>query len=208
MIPRDTVRLMCNFNPRSPYGERLLQISNISRYKHFNPRSPYGERLRYRTTAVVPADFNPRSPYGERRCETGPYAEIDCISIHAPLTGSDRAICGQLIHSIDFNPRSPYGERLKCSASPWSSSNFNPRSPYGERRNYSVNDGVVSHFNPRSPYGERHGKRQCSFIAGRFQSTLPLRGATIHMVSTALCIDISIHAPLTGSDSKTAQNFT
>ena len=32
----------------------------------FNPRSPYGERLPYPTTFPINQDFNPRSPYGER----------------------------------------------------------------------------------------------------------------------------------------------
>ena len=57
------------------------------------------------------------------------------ISIHAPLTGSDRKAVGVV-------PRDWY---------------FNPRSPYGERR----------------PTASREE------AATIFQSTLPLRGATI-----------------------------
>ena len=45
------------------------------------------------------------------------------------------------------------------------------------------------HFNPRSPYGERPKAGLDAVDTGRFQSTLPIRGATI-----------SIHAPHTGSD--------
>ena len=35
-----------------------------------------------------------------------------------------------------------------------------------------------------------------------FQSTLPLRGATVHALALRLVVDISIHAPLAGSDHK------
>ena len=33
-----------NFNPRSPYGERLPIAATNTRITYFNPRSPYGER--------------------------------------------------------------------------------------------------------------------------------------------------------------------
>ena len=36
------------------------------------------------------------------------------ISIHAPLTGSDRVIFVASLDKTYFNPRSPYGERLKA----------------------------------------------------------------------------------------------
>ena len=40
---------------------------------------------------------------------------------------------------------------------------------------------------------------------GKFQSTLPLRGATIGQFQLVVLTAISIHAPLAGSDSKTVQ---
>ena len=84
---------------------------------------------------------------------------------------------------------------------------FNPRSPYGERR--SLGRPAQSHgdFNPRSPYGERprsmSGRRELS----SFQSTLPLRGATAHANVDRMVIGISIHAPLTGSDSTRQRDY-
>ena len=36
----------CNFNPRSPHGERrTATIARLRPREHFNPRSPHGERL-------------------------------------------------------------------------------------------------------------------------------------------------------------------
>ena len=105
-----------------------------------------------------------------------PYVRI--ISIHAPLTGSDQNVGSQefptwiSIHA----PLTGSDERHAA---------YRPRSLY---------------FNPRSPYGERH---QCIMILLRnpiFQSTLPLRGATVRSFGLDSTKPISIHAPLTGSD--------
>ena len=56
-------------------------------------------------------------------------------------------------------------------------------------------------FNPRSPCGER--PKQNVFFANckRFQSTLPVWGATIVNVQDRISKAISIHAPRVGSDS-------
>ena len=58
----------------------------------FNPRSPYGERQSLWIPESVRAHFNPRSPYGERQEHRWSAELIYCISIHAPLTGSDRQL--------------------------------------------------------------------------------------------------------------------
>ena len=55
-------------------------------------------------------------------------------------------------------------------------------------------------FNPRSPYGERQRWSCIPNFLTRFQSTLPLRGATPPDKDVTDSQDISIHAPLTGSD--------
>ena len=58
------------------------------------------------------SDFNPRSPDGERQHHHGDGGGEQCISIHAPRMGSDRADSRAWISRRDFNPRSPDGERL------------------------------------------------------------------------------------------------
>ena len=102
--------------------------------------------------------FNPRSPCGERR-KWYFYASISCsVSIHAPRAGSDisNAIC------IGFADR------------------FNPRSPCGERRaRVGALRRARRRFNPRSPCGERHHSNCCAVLPSPFQSTLPVRGATL-----------------------------
>ena len=59
---------------------------------------------------------------------------------------------------------------------------------------------LLRHFNPRSPYGERLVLNGPTLNGFKFQSTLPLRGATIMQAVNAQKHSISIHAPLTGSD--------
>ncbi len=149
--------------------------------------------------------------------------EAQIISIHAPRGGSDRLVYSGLWYERNFNPRSPWGERLctdvigelwgKISIhAPRGGSdafrvkicigqfNFNPRSPWGERPLSLYNDITAGYFNPRSPWGERRyplcGEREFR----RFQSTLPVGGATFWAQSKYFKRCISIHAPRGGSD--------
>ena len=126
--------------------------------------------------------FNPRSPCGERlfllvglECEIG-------ISIHAPLAGSDQNRRQAYVQPDDFNPRSPCGERpaaVRISLYAKGFQYFNPRSPCGERLTPSRKIPLISYFNPRSPCGERHATPHIRKRYYGFQSTLPLRGATL-----------------------------
>ena len=123
-------------------------------------------------------NFNPRSPHGERHQDGGRSAGYP-----------------------DFNPRSPHGERRGTSRPSTPTSNFNPRSPHGERRLCrQLDDRHWRNFNPRSPHGERRCSTSLISWAVIFQSTLPARGATMQYLSSGFFIEISIHAPRTGSD--------
>ena len=124
--------------------------------------------------------FNPRSPHGERRYPLPCKNRAVPISIHAPRTGSDPRqsflILAYFLISIHA-----------------------PRT--GSDCIYRLPSIVQAHFNPRSPHGERPGLVQ-GIATGdfSFQSTLPARGATLHIVGAVLANQISIHAPRTGSD--------
>ena len=108
------------------------------------------------------------------------------ISIHAPLAGRDTADRARQCVFFDFNPRAPCGARLAPQASKWPLRYFNPRAPCGAR--------LLAH--PAS----------CGY--GLFQSTRPLRGATVHQAIPAVCRSISIHAPLAGRDCISATSLT
>ena len=189
-----------DFNPRSPYGERLLLIRPVCSSIVFQSTLP----LRGATT-------DSRALLAEFR-----------ISIHAPLTGSDSVYQKNWIFMGYFNPRSPYGERPSTMASRVSTFYFNPRSPYGERHHVIYHLLFRKIFQSTLPLRGATGNPPKHHTGRGFQSTLPLRGATIirstdrahHQFqstlplrgatfSSRLCTtwaQISIHAPLTGSD--------
>ena len=62
-------------------------------------------------------------------------------------------------------------------------------------KNHTIN------FNPRSPWGERHFTIIYNISTIKFQSTLPVGGATIDSADFVIMSSISIHAPRGGSDS-------
>ena len=129
------------------------------------------------------------------------------------------------LRAFYFNPRSPCGERPNLSetdrktvefqstlpmrgatadfivAHP-TSRDFNPRSPCGERQREFCKNLQAANFNPRSPCGERLLGAAQRVRVERFQSTLPMRGATNMQITIKALNLISIHAPHAGSDSR------
>ena len=102
---------------------------------------------------------------------------------------------------MHFNPRSPHGERLMTSHPSSVASGFQSTlpargatisgTPYKQTSDISIHAPRTgsdpfsvptcwngTHFNPRSPHGERRWKTNDCFAVGKFQSTLPARGAT------------------------------
>ena len=212
------------FNPRSPYGERLSLSRTGCKSNGFQSTLPLrGATIKlphFRVVAVpisihapltgsdiapdavpaAPIDFNPRSPYGERLLAlrtlqrhyifqstlplrgatrlSGAVCPNSWISIHAPLTGSD-------------------GHAALLSAAPAIS--IHAPLTGSDGLSLCLRDSV-HYFNPRSPYGERRAFSKRPNSSCRFQSTLPLRGATWYQLANRNRVKISIHAPLTGSD--------
>ena len=123
-------------------------------------------------------EFQSTLPVGGATHEGRCYFERMAISIHAPRGGSDRSA------------RRPSPMR----------SNFNPRSPWGERPRAHGKGLTANHFNPRSPWGERRRQGAVPALLCRFQSTLPVGGATPNAAAAHSTAHISIHAPRGGSD--------
>ena len=194
-------RLRVDFNPRSPYGERPDSAGAQSTEPvDFNPRSPYGERLIKIAIPISKPRFQSTLPLRGATRQGNEALPFPSISIHAPLTGSD------------WERSKKYGTRMISIHAPLTGSDarnsllsdvsgyFNPRSPYGERLLCPGSAKSGGNFNPRSPYGERQLRQHPQRLDPKFQSTLPLRGATIQRQKNPQRTVISIHAPLTGSD--------
>ena len=102
------------------------------------------------------------------------------ISIHAPRVGSD------------------YCQRSKNPQY----RNFNPRSPCGERREFFVYGGTVYGISIHAPRvgSDRSVNAMAREKSPKFQSTLPVWGATFRPDHGLRRPHISIHAPRVGSD--------
>ena len=125
------------------------------------------------------ANFNPRTPCGVRRSSS----------------------CGRTRRAGDFNPRTPCGVRLRLNCDICATIYFNPRTPCGVRPHAAIQQLQPSrYFNPRTPCGVRPLSPHQPFSPFVFQSTHPLRGATLPIESRWRPRYISIHAPLAGCD--------
>ena len=124
---------------------------------HFNPRAPCGARLRGAGRAAEIKPFQSTRPLRGATVRDRIHAWCGEISIHAPLAGRD------------FSSASGYCPR------PY----FNPRAPCGARPFLAAVASPSSYFNPRAPCGARPGISRTLQPRARFQSTRPLRGATV-----------------------------
>ena len=141
-----------DFNPRSPHGERQVQIPIITNRTRFQPTLP----ARGATPRLVPRP------------------EQLCISTHAPRTGSDappmtsvsppsvfqptlpargatRRADSYIICTINFNPRSPHGERLQSRASRRERLAFQPTLPARGATSFQIETGLVPEISTHAP---------------------------------------------------------
>ena len=123
------------------------------------------------------------------------------ISIHAPLTGCDGRLATPLFTALNFNPRTPYGMRLEKESADTRTSLISIHAPLTGCDHFnSACVFVIIYFNPRTPYGMRPFSSYSLWLCTKFQSTHPLRDATLKCLHRLPHNKISIHAPLTGCD--------
>ena len=124
--------------------------------------------------------FNPHSPCGERLEFAIPNTREYIISIHTPLAGSDRGH-RRTGHGPVISIHTPLaGSDQMARRSPSHQSHFNPHSPCGERPVMDMSDSTDK-FKFQSTLPLRGATNAVSAFdtAKQFQSTLPLRGATL-----------------------------
>ena len=223
-MTRSTTLASSHFNPRSPWGERQGIRGNRRWNTEISIHAPRGgsdhtqqaERRHIRISIHAPrGGSDPEKMVCDFR--------IGAISIHAPRGGSDSSVGIPEEASTDFNPRSPWGERLQVFQVTSDIRIFQSTLPVGGATGFTMSvsvsayisihaprggsDGVYAsyyhthrHFNPRSPWGERRKVSPGSTSLHKFQSTLPVGGATFERSLHASDYIISIHAPRGGSD--------
>ena len=170
-----------NFNPHSPCGERPSPPAPSTRRANFNPHSPCGERPCWNIRPNAGSYFNPHSPCEERlkpdlsvlkdmqfqstlplRGATYSYwisPSVQIFQSTLPLRGATFSM--RLVqHIVSISIHTPLAGSDLLHA------------PCPAHRKY---------FNPHSPCGERRYGKAVEQTVWEFQSTLPLRGATIRL---------------------------
>ena len=145
--------------------------------------------------------FNPRAPYGARQQLPLVGKTALGISIHAPHTGRDvhgHAV-PQRLH--DFNPRAPYGARPSMGRKLRDLGEISIHAPHTGR-----DVSLCPHWSAPTEFQSTRPIRGATVTGPRasqrleFQSTRPIRGATPTRPRMWPFSDISIHAPHTGRD--------
>ena len=167
----------------------------------FNPHSPCGERPRWERGEIKPTPISIHTPHAgsdpQPPCRLPVHAEI---SIHTPHAGSDfRMIVRNLMTKISIHtPHAGSDPTLDIRDSTTPISIHTPHAgsdpPTADAARHP------RYFNPHSPCGERPPSPLARGWAAQFQSTLPMRGATLRCTRPIEHIGISIHTPHAGSD--------
>ena len=145
----------------------------------FNPRSPCGERRGGCEVYVADDDFNPRSPCGERRMLTDTGDGTDAFQSTLPMRGATGRVRG-------LRCRRRFQSTLPMRGATRSDVYVKTMVPISIHAPHAGSDTLPQrsrlpwqYFNPRSPCGERPFVHHFQSGVQRFQSTLPMRGATI-----------------------------
>ena len=193
--------MVCNFNPRSPRGERRrISHNRCGRFRFQSTLPARGATLpqlwgandggisihapREGSDAVVILVFHHllisiHAPREGSDAVQAPSARIRQISIHAPREGSD-GVCESIRKNIRlFQSTLPARGATIDSTTGVRLSSISIHAPREGSDTFrsSMRSGAVD-FNPRSPRGERRDISCSSSGEGQFQSTLPARGAT------------------------------
>ena len=106
------MQCQANFYPRSPCGERPVEIVIVIMHALISIHALLAESdSNISKTSQYSMYFYPRSPCGERLMLIIGTLRSTHISIHALLAESDRPATGRPTRRPHFYPRSPCGER-------------------------------------------------------------------------------------------------
>ena len=145
-----------NFYPRSPCGERRLNIFRQARASYFYPRSPCGERHPASITPTASRNFYPRSPCGERLWADTDFNLSDIISIHALLAESDLFLVLAGLYLSRFLSTLSLRRATSCSLRYWSRAKISIHALLAESDAvFVLQITFFDNFYPRSPCGER-----------------------------------------------------
>ena len=191
-----------DFNPRSPWGERLFSFLGGDSRRTISIHAPRGGSDGAGLIASIRSHrFQSTLPVGGATTELDAVDLTIFISIHAPRGGSDAAAIGLLALVIAFQSTLPVGGATGLAAPTPRRGCISIHAPRGgSDRPVSGPCSTPGYFNPRSPWGERPHFVLPPIFYLSFQSTLPVGGATGSWHNRSGQPPISIHAPRGGSD--------
>ncbi len=149
--------------------------------KYFNPRAPYGARLTSRMIWSGTPTFQSTRPLrGATPAAPPRSAAASPISIHAPLTGRD-LVATILGHHGGISIHAPLTGRDAPAVAAPAAERISIHAPLTGRDMTKFWCACPrANFNPRAPYGARQDAEKEEELQLLFQSTRPLRGATLH----------------------------
>ena len=129
------------------------------------------------------------------------------ISIHAPHAGRD-FVRYDAAQSLSISIHAPHAGRDSVYyVYPTDERHFNPRAPCGARPRASAKPPLSILFQSTRPMRGATAAIAGLLLVFTFQSTRPMRGATRTLCRVKKTLQISIHAPHAGRDSKSIQNY-
>ena len=131
--------------------------------------------------------FNPRTPCGVRPAVGAvPYKHRCRFQSTHPVRGATLARPVNVLHGLNFNPRTPCGVRPVHGPGPFDGTqDFNPRTPCGVRRFFTSKLSSTIRFQSTHPVRGATMSQATYSSARQFQSTHPVRGATTSPWPTA-----------------------
>ena len=202
-----TNRQVQHFNPRTPCGVRRRFLPPSQAPAPISIHAPLAGCDRTLLVTQMMIDISIHAPLAgcddTRKKRRG---DLPIFQSTHPLRGATRRGACSAGTRTHFNPRTPCGVRPSVMPDAFIHVDFNPRTPCGVRpcmgtqrqppgqisihaplagcdRRLVAVTGLGTHFNPRTPCGVRQRSSGSRDSASRFQSTHPLRGATLESSS-------------------------
>ena len=195
-----------DFNPRSPWGERLLIPGTLTCVSSISIHAPRGGATGKRRKAGGGKIFQSTLPVGGATQHYRRGREPKRFQSTLPVGGATIELRAVEADAIHFNPRSPWGERRRCSG--WRSRRiqFQSTLPVGGATRAAAMRLAIGTISIHAPRGgsDLIVQLPCDGFDS-FQSTLPVGGATVCSRLDFLLGLISIHAPRGGSDLRRSQ---
>ena len=168
------------FNPRTPCGVRLDNHLPDYSCQVISIHAPHaGCDMPESPAERETAEFQSTHPMRGATLRRLRGHDRPSISIHAPHAGCDLGALKASSALPHFNPRTPCGVRRHEGRDRRLGSGISIHAPHaGCDISIGRSRSSYGYFNPRTPCGVRRAAFRFRLLAGRFQSTHPMRGAT------------------------------